>query len=162
MACCYDILLQGCGSAIRFRDCSTKKKIEKLALSSLSPGHVSAHRSHRYITQRNTKVLLCLLHEMYNPSSLPMLLIWIWILAFCPMVYATPFLSCSIAWTWSSHWHWWFHCAVACPASRDIDDQVTAWKFRCPFSPYSVSPRQGTYWETNVCAGRIVLCLTIG
>ena len=36
-----------------------------------------------------------------------------------------------------------------------------AWKFRCPFSPYSVtisvSPRQGTYWETNVCAGRIIL-----
>ena len=38
-----------------------------------------------------------------------------------------------------------------------------AWKFRCPFSPYSVtisvSPRQGTYWETNVCAGRIILHL---
>ena len=29
----------------------------------------------------------------------------------------------------------------------------------CPFSPYSVTPRQGTCWETKVCAGRIVLHL---
>ena len=28
-----------------------------------------------------------------------------------------------------------------------------------PFSPYSVFPRQGAYWETNVCAGRSVLPL---
>ena len=33
------------------------------------------------------------------------------------------------------------------------------WKFCCPFSPYSVVPREGTYWETNVRAGRIVLHL---
>ena len=33
------------------------------------------------------------------------------------------------------------------------------WKFRCPFSPYFVFPRQGTYWETNFCEGRIVLHL---
>ena len=51
--------------------------------------------------------------------------------------------------------HWWFPCAVACPASPDINDQGTAWKFSCPFSPYSVSPRQGTCCKTNVCAGRI-------
>ena len=61
--------LQGCGSATRFRDCSTKKKIKKLALSSLSPGHVSARRSRRYITRRNTKVLPSRLHEMYVPRS---------------------------------------------------------------------------------------------
>ena len=42
------------------------------------------------------------------------------------------------------------------PASRDIDGQVTAWKFRCPFSPYSLFPRQGTLRETNVRASRIV------
>ena len=30
-------------------------------------------------------------------------------------------------------------------------------KIFCPFSPYSVFPRQGTNWETNLCAGRIVL-----
>ena len=51
-----------------------------------------------------------------------------------------------------------FH-SITWPASRDIDVQVTAWKFHCPSSPYSVSPRQGTCWETNVYAGRIDLHL---
>ena len=45
------------------------KRKEKLALSSLSTGHVLARRSRRYITRRNTKVLLCQLHEMYVPRS---------------------------------------------------------------------------------------------
>ena len=40
---------------------------------------------------------------------------------------------------------------------RRPGDSMPWWKFRCPFSPCSVSPRQGTNWETNVCAGRIVL-----
>ena len=53
-----DTTIQGCGSATRFRDCRTKKKIKKLALSSLSTGHVSARRSRRYITRRNTKFVL--------------------------------------------------------------------------------------------------------
>ena len=35
---------QGCGSATRFCDCSTKRKIIK---SLLSPGHVAARRSRR-------------------------------------------------------------------------------------------------------------------
>ena len=59
----------------------------------------------------------------------------------------------------TSHWHWWLLCAAACPASRDIDNQVTAWKFRCPFSPNFVFPRKGTYSETNFSAGWIVLHL---
>ena len=33
------------------------------------------------------------------------------------------------------------------------------WKFRSPCSPYFVFPRQGTYWDTNFCEGRIVLHL---
>ena len=49
----------------------------------------------------------------------------------------------------------WLFCAAACQALLDIDVQVTAWKFRCSFSPCSVFPRQGTYWEANVSAGRI-------
>ena len=48
---------------------------------------------------------------------------------------------------------WWRLC------SWYINSQVTAWKFCCPFSGCSVFPRQGTYWETNVYAGRIVLHL---
>ena len=67
-----------------------------------------------------------------------------------------PFFSCSIAWNRIFIWHWWLLCAAACAASRDIDGQVTAWKCRCPLSTYSVFPRQGTYWETNVCEGKIV------
>ena len=35
-----------------------KRKLKKLALSTLSPGHVSARRSRRYITRRNTKFVL--------------------------------------------------------------------------------------------------------
>ena len=73
--------------------------------------------------------------------------------------YSPPFFSCPTAWNQTFLWHWWFLCAAACQASRDIDGLVSAWKFRCPFSPYSVSPRQGNYWETNVCAGKIVLHL---
>ena len=67
--------------------------------------------------------------------------------------------SCPTAWSWTLLWHWWFACSVAYPVSWDIDNQARAWKFCCPFSPYSVSPRQGTCWETNVCAGRIDLHL---
>ena len=37
--------------------------------------------------------------------------------------------------------------------------RLRAWKFCCPFSPYSVITRQGPNWETNVCADRIVLHL---
>ena len=33
------------------------------------------------------------------------------------------------------------------------------WKFSCPFSPYFVFAKQGTYWETNFCEGRIVMHL---
>ena len=75
--------------------------------------------------------------------------------------FTTPLFSCSIALNRSSHWYWWLLCAAACPASRDIagNCQVTAWKFRCPFSPFLVFPRQGTYWETNVHAGEIILHL---
>ena len=50
-------------------------------------------------------------------------------------------------------------CATACPALLDICCQMTASILRCPFSQYSVFPRQGPYWETNVHAGRIVLHL---
>ena len=73
--------------------------------------------------------------------------------------YATPVFSCSIGWNWSSHWYWWLPCATACPVLQDIDCQVAAWKFRCPFSPFSFIPRQGNYWEINVSAGRILLHL---
>ena len=70
-----------------------------------------------------------------------------------------PFFSCSIAWNWSSHWHWCLPCAAACLASRDIDGQLTVRKFRCSFKPFSVLPRQVTYWETNVRAGRTRIIL---
>ena len=113
-----------------FVTAALERNKKKLALSSLSPGQVAARRSRQY------KTLLCVLSTRWNVR--PTLLIWIWILAFC---LCNPLFSCSISWNWSSHWHWWFPCAVACLASRDIDGQVTAWKFRCPFSPYSVSPR---------------------
>ena len=133
-----------------FVTATLQRKLKKIAHSSLLPGLVAARRSSRYKTLPNTEFVFGQPHEMYIPHS--------WIeYGFLLSAYATPFFSCSIAWNWSSHWHWWFPCAVACPASRDIDGQVTAWKFLCPFSPYSVSPRQGTYWETN--AGRIVLHL---
>ena len=81
------------------------------------------------------------------------LLIPIWILAFC--LCTAPF-SCPTAWKQTVLWHWWFPCAVAGPASRDIDDQVTAWKFRCLFSHF-LSPLDKALGETNVCAGRIEL-----
>ena len=70
---------QWCGSATRFRDCSTKKNIKKLALSSLSPGHVAA--------LQNTDFVFCRLHEMYVPRS------WFEIFeyGFLLSAYATPF-----------------------------------------------------------------------
>ena len=73
--------------------------------------------------------------------------------------YATLFFSCSIVWNQSSHWHWWLLWAAPCPALQDINCQLTAWKIRCPFYPYSVLPRQGTYWEASVSASSIVLHL---
>ena len=84
------------------------------------------------------------------------LLIWVWILAFC---LCNPLFFCSIAWNWTSYRHCWLSWAAACPALQNlnINCQVTAWKFRCPSSPYSVFDRQGTYWETNSIAGRVVL-----
>ena len=94
-----------------------------------------------------------------SPSSGSTLLIWILIIAFClcNILFFLPYsmkqilpLTLVVALCSSS---------AACPASRDINCQVIAWKIICPFSPYSVSPRQGTCWETNVCAGRIVLHL---
>ena len=54
-------LEQGCGSATRFSDYRTKMKINK---NLLSPDHVAARRSRRYITLRNTKFVLRRLHEM--------------------------------------------------------------------------------------------------
>ena len=68
---------QGCGSAIRVRDCSTKKKLKYL----LSPGHVSARRSLRYIIRPNTIFFASPITRNAGPPST--LLIWIWILAFC-------------------------------------------------------------------------------
>ena len=70
---------------------------------------------------------------------------------------ACPFFACSITWKWSSHRHWWLLCAAACITRyRRPGDTVTAWKFCCPLFSYFVLPRQGTYWETNACAGRVV------
>ena len=57
----YPDLYQGCGSATRFRDCCTKKKIKK---NLLSPSHVAARRSRRYKTRRNTEFVFGQLHEM--------------------------------------------------------------------------------------------------
>ena len=55
------VIEQGCGSATRFRDCCTKKKIKK---NLLSPSHVAARRSRRYKTRRNTEFVFGRLHEM--------------------------------------------------------------------------------------------------
>ena len=78
---------------------------------------------------------------------------------FLPM--QNPFISFSIAWNWTSHWHCWLFWAAACPALQNlnINCQVTAWKFRCPSSPCSqaVFHRQGPYWETNSSADRVVV-----
>ena len=74
---------QGCGSATRFHDCSTKKKIKQTCsqqphtLSRVGPSLTPDHR--RYITRRNTKFVLA----DYTKGVRPTLLIWIWILAFC-------------------------------------------------------------------------------
>ena len=145
-------LCQGYGSAAsatRFRDCLTKKKIKKTC-SHLVTWRPVAPASVKPCETQN----LCLVDCTKCRSTL---LIRIWIFAFC---LCTTLFFCPTVWNRTLLWHWWFLCAVACPASRDIDYQVTAWRFRCPFSPYSVTPRQGTWWGTNVCAGRIDLHLT--
>ena len=58
-------------------------------------------------------------------------------------------------------WNLCLLCAVACAASWDIHChwQVAASKFCCPFSPYSLFPRRGTQWGTNIRASRIALHL---
>ena len=141
---------QGCGSAMRFRDCSTQKKMKK---NLLSPGHVAARCSSRYKTSQ-AKHRICVLLTRWNVGP------HFWFqYGFLLSVYAPPFLSCPTAWNWTLLLHLWCPCIVAGTASWDIDDQVTAWKFLCPFSEYSVTPRQGTCWETNACADRIDLHL---
>ena len=93
------------------------------------------------INQAKHKICASLITRNVGPLS--------WLeYGFLLSAYATPFFSCSIVWNLSSLWHWWFFCAAAC--RWDIDCQVTAWKIRCPFSPYSVIPRQATCWKTNV------------
>ena len=87
-------------------------------------------------------------------KCMSMLLIGIWILAFCLynplfcLLYSVELilpLTLVLA------------RAAACLSLRDIDCQETAWKLCCPFSPFSLFLRQGTYWETNVRARKIVL-----
>ena len=57
----FRVQSQGCGSATRFRNCRTKRKMKKNLLSS---GHVATRHSRRYITLRNTKFVPHRLHEM--------------------------------------------------------------------------------------------------
>ena len=59
----YRVLKQGCGSANRFSDCSTKKKIHKNCFHLVS-GHVAPRCQRWYIIWLNTKFVLHLLQEI--------------------------------------------------------------------------------------------------
>ena len=52
---------------------------------------------------------------------------------FLLFAYATTLFSCSIAWNWSSYWHWWLLCPAACPASRDINCRWLHQNLAVPF-----------------------------
>ena len=62
----FRVQSQGCGSATRFRNCCTKRKMKK---NLLSPGHVAARRSRRYKTGPNTEFVFCRLYEMKVHAS---------------------------------------------------------------------------------------------
>ena len=133
---------QGCGSTTRCRDCSTN--ILAFTWSRVSPSLPPVYNLAKH------KLCASPITRNVGPRS------WFEYVLLLS-AYTAPFISCSIAWNWSTHWHWWLLCKAACTASRDIDCQVTGWKFYCPFYPYSVFLTQGIHWETNVSAGRLVL-----
>ena len=85
------------------------------------PGHSAATPSKQGIYTQHQNAHL--LRKVNYTKCRSTLLIRIWFLL---SAYATPFFSCSMAWNQSSLWHWWLLCAAACPASQDINGQVTA------------------------------------
>ena len=109
-----------------FVTAALKRKKTKLALSSLASQLVGPSLAPVYNPAKHKSFALPITRNV-RPTPL----IWIRILAFC---LCNTLFSCSIVWNRSSHWYWWFSCTVACPASRDIDCRVTAWKFHCPFN----------------------------
>ena len=97
----------------------------------LSPGHVSACNSVPpvYNTAKH-KICASPITRNVDPCSR-------FEYRFLLSAYALPFFSCPIKWNRTSLWHWWLLCAGACPASRDIDGQVTVGlheNFVVPFS----------------------------